>query len=513
MPVTILNPHRSEPWANAIQGLSGALEAYSRYKSEDRDYKLRVEEAARRREDSEQERKQRDLDNEFRQAQLSRMSEEEKIREESERIALGENKAISKETSDLGHLIDETTKTGFDFKPLVLPPLGESYQPKPILAGMIQAPQLDYRTQSEILAEQSALSDAEFATPTGKLSPRDRALGREAITDRSARREATRQEAADKLRDTFEAPYDLDYGKAGSYKKGERVPIILLRMQEAEEQRTSAAAAKLAATRTENVMINGVATAATPQEIAQAKADGKSVTPWSAPSSRAVADDNLHSFYDKKTKENVMRTNAQAAAEPERYVSPKAAAATGEGGKPLLATEINKVSEFVQGLESLKALGAGQTTGTGAFPRAATWLPEAFTEFTGWGVGAKSRQAMLDTAKQIIGKAMEGGVLRKEDEEKYKKILPTIRDAPEVARNKMKQLGEQMARDSRLYLEVLERSGRNVSEVRNLFIEYGYDMSSPNKKPEDNIDPEGILTDDEKKAAANKYGLKKPGSR
>lgn len=49
----------------------------------------------------------------------------------------------------------------------------------------------------------------------------------------------------------------------------------------------------------------------------------------------------------------------------------------------------------------------------------------------------KQQQAMVDTARQVVGKALEGGVLRKEDEEKYKKILPTMQDAPDVAASKL----------------------------------------------------------------------------
>lgn len=49
-------------------------------------------------------------------------------------------------------------------------------------------------------------------------------------------------------------------------------------------------------------------------------------------------------------------------------------------------------------------------------------------------------QAEIDLARQIIGKFLEGGVLRKEDEEKYKKILPTMYDTQEVAQRKLENL-------------------------------------------------------------------------
>lgn len=49
-------------------------------------------------------------------------------------------------------------------------------------------------------------------------------------------------------------------------------------------------------------------------------------------------------------------------------------------------------------------------------------------------------QAQIDLARQVVGKFLEGGVLRKEDEEKYKKILPTMYDTPEVAQRKLRNL-------------------------------------------------------------------------
>ena len=45
--------------------------------------------------------------------------------------------------------------------------------------------------------------------------------------------------------------------------------------------------------------------------------------------------------------------------------------------------------------------------------------------------------AVIDRVKQVIGKALEGGVLRKEDEVKYEKILPTIYDSAALVRSKL----------------------------------------------------------------------------
>ena len=54
--------------------------------------------------------------------------------------------------------------------------------------------------------------------------------------------------------------------------------------------------------------------------------------------------------------------------------------------------------------------------------------------------------------RQRIGKALEGGVLRKEDEEKYKKILPTITDDRGTSDSKIRGLRGALERD----IEILE---------------------------------------------------------
>ena len=53
-------------------------------------------------------------------------------------------------------------------------------------------------------------------------------------------------------------------------------------------------------------------------------------------------------------------------------------------------------------------------------------------------------QAQIDLARQVVGKFLEGGVLRKEDEEKYKKILPTMKDTQAVALRKLQNLATEI---------------------------------------------------------------------
>lgn len=77
----------------------------------------------------------------------------------------------------------------------------------------------------------------------------------------------------------------------------------------------------------------------------------------------------------------------------------------------------------------------------------------------------KQQQAMVDTARQIVGKAMEGGVLRKEDEEKYKKILPTMQDDPEVAVSKINYITNVIANNMQQYTGLVSGGGNSLSDV------------------------------------------------
>ena len=77
----------------------------------------------------------------------------------------------------------------------------------------------------------------------------------------------------------------------------------------------------------------------------------------------------------------------------------------------------------------------------------------------------KQLQAQIDLARQIIGKGLEGGVLRKEDEEKYKNILPTMTDTPDVAKSKLEQLDTLLTRDLGTYRQTLKGAGRQLPDA------------------------------------------------
>jgi hypothetical protein len=76
---------------------------------------------------------------------------------------------------------------------------------------------------------------------------------------------------------------------------------------------------------------------------------------------------------------------------------------------------------------------------------------------------SKKIQADIDRVKQTVGKALEGGVLRKEDEEKYKKILATLTDTPETALYKVDSIITSIQRDIETYKSLQEASGRSLN--------------------------------------------------
>lgn len=76
--------------------------------------------------------------------------------------------------------------------------------------------------------------------------------------------------------------------------------------------------------------------------------------------------------------------------------------------------------------------------------------------------GARQAQAKIDLVRQRVGKALEGGVLRKEDEEKYKKILATLRDTPETAIYKVDQLIKNITNQVDQFKAAQRLGGRNL---------------------------------------------------
>lgn len=147
----------------------------------------------------------------------------------------------------------------------------------------------------------------------------------------------------------------------------------------------------------------------------------------------------------------------------------KRPANTREQGRNVTSGDVSKITDLDASLNDLGVLektiaGVSNATGTTAQIQAA--LPNWATNLSGWGVDAKKKQAVIDRVKQVIGKALEGGVLRKEDEVKYEKILPTIGDPPAVVTSKLAGLKQAIDARREQFLSNLEDANYDVSRYR-----------------------------------------------
>lgn len=137
----------------------------------------------------------------------------------------------------------------------------------------------------------------------------------------------------------------------------------------------------------------------------------------------------------------------------------RAAAGEKAGGKILPETAVSKISDFDNSLNELSNIAGNIEANKKLFGPIAGRVNAA----NPYNEGAQSLQADLNRAKQVIGKAVEGGVLRKEDEEKYVKMLPTLADTSEVAAHKWGQFVKKLVESRNVYVKNLSGAGYKTS--------------------------------------------------
>jgi hypothetical protein len=125
-------------------------------------------------------------------------------------------------------------------------------------------------------------------------------------------------------------------------------------------------------------------------------------------------------------------------------------------GKPLGAGSIDKMAETSSAVASLQDLRQTLKENEQFIGPIAGFA--AINPYS----DARKAQARIDLVKQRVGKALEGGVLRKEDEEKYKKILATLNDTPETAIAKVDGLISTLERDAKIYQDQQRAAGRRM---------------------------------------------------
>jgi hypothetical protein len=91
---------------------------------------------------------------------------------------------------------------------------------------------------------------------------------------------------------------------------------------------------------------------------------------------------------------------------------------------------------------------------------------------------AQTIDAQMRASAQAFGRYMEGGVLRKEDEDKYRKMFPQLTDTPEVARNKLAIVNRLLT----------QKQNADVSALKS----QGYDVRAFGMLPEGKL-PDGLI--------------------
>lgn len=126
------------------------------------------------------------------------------------------------------------------------------------------------------------------------------------------------------------------------------------------------------------------------------------------------------------------------------------------GTKPLSDTAIQEIAQTQKALSDLDGLKAKLQENQEFIGPI-----RGFQALNPWSK-ARQVQADVDRVRQTVGKALEGGVLRKEDEEKYKKILATLTDTPETATYKIDALISSIQRNIEDYKALQVSGGRSL---------------------------------------------------
>lgn len=137
---------------------------------------------------------------------------------------------------------------------------------------------------------------------------------------------------------------------------------------------------------------------------------------------------------------------------------------TRQQGRPVTSGDARLIADYKTGLGQLETLRAtiGDGGSTGWMANIKANAPKWMVDITGIGTTEKQKRAVIDLVKQIIGKNLEGGVLRKEDELKYANILPTMGDPGAVVKSKLALLDKMIVAKRDDLISSLEDSGYDV---------------------------------------------------
>lgn len=163
-------------------------------------------------------------------------------------------------------------------------------------------------------------------------------------------------------------------------------------------------------------------------------------------------------YYAMLNREGWIAARYRASGQPEK-APPAPATLTGQ------LLEINDGIQQMGDLSALWPSAKEDATYTDKVlpPELLAGLPDWITRPTGMGTATKQKDSVIRIARQIIGKALEGGVLRKEDEVKYEKMLPSLTDSDVVAQSKLTNVQDMLTQRYNDRMRFLQQSGYDVS--------------------------------------------------
>lgn len=149
------------------------------------------------------------------------------------------------------------------------------------------------------------------------------------------------------------------------------------------------------------------------------------------------------------------REKTKAQYRPTKQYLSDVAAAKDAAGKPLKPTDIDRIGGGLAAIKMLERLkGTVQDKGDVFGP-----LMGRIRGANPYDRDAQAIQALVNGSKQVIGKFLEGGVLRKEDEFKYTKILPTLSDTNAAAMAKIEVVRGMLMDALEVKLQALKAQG------------------------------------------------------
>ena len=154
------------------------------------------------------------------------------------------------------------------------------------------------------------------------------------------------------------------------------------------------------------------------------------------------------------------------------------------GGKTIPATQLADLGDTQAALQNLGTLNEQFQASQGAFGP----IEGKLRSLNPWDQSAQQAKATIFTVKQIIGKGLEGGVLRKEDEYKYAQILPKLSDTSEQVAYKIQLLQKVLTVKYQNRVQMYQQGGYNTSAITG-----GYSTGGGNEmNTEDYINSSGL---------------------